>query len=45
MNAGCAIYAADGAKSIKEGIEIAGESIESGEGLKKLEQLKEATNR
>ncbi|MFA6355514.1 MAG: anthranilate phosphoribosyltransferase [Candidatus Omnitrophota bacterium] len=45
MNAGCAIYAADGAKSIKEGIEIAKESIESGEGLRKLEQLKEATNK
>ncbi|MFA5149233.1 MAG: anthranilate phosphoribosyltransferase, partial [Candidatus Omnitrophota bacterium] len=45
INAGCAIYAADGAKSIKEGIEIAEESIESGEGLKKLEQLKEATDR
>lgn len=45
MNAGCAIYAADGAKSIKEGIRAAEESIESGEGLKKLEQLKEATNR
>jgi anthranilate phosphoribosyltransferase len=45
MNAGCAIYAADGAGSIKEGIKLAEESIESGEGLKKLEQLKEATNR
>lgn len=45
MNAGCAIYAADGARSIKEGIKIAEESIDSGQGLKKLEQLKEVTSR
>jgi anthranilate phosphoribosyltransferase len=44
FNAGCAIYAADRAQSIKEGIELAGESVESGEALKKLEQLKEVTN-
>ncbi|MDD5737466.1 MAG: anthranilate phosphoribosyltransferase [Candidatus Omnitrophica bacterium] len=45
MNAGCAIYAADGAGSIREGIKIAEESIDSGHGLKKLEQLKEVTSR
>jgi len=45
MNAGCAIYAADGAGSIREGIKIAEESIDSRHGLKKLEQLKEVTSR
>jgi len=44
LNAGCAIYAADKAKSINEGITMAEESVESGEALKKLEQLKEVTN-
>ncbi len=41
FNAGCAIYAADKAKSIKEGIKLAGQSIESKSALKKLELLKE----
>ena len=45
LNAGCALYAADAAKDIKEGIGLAEESIESGEALKKLDQLKEVTNR
>lgn len=45
MNAGCAIYAADAAGSIKEGIRIAEESVDSGQGLRKLEQLKEVTNK
>jgi anthranilate phosphoribosyltransferase len=45
LNAGCAIYAVDRAVSIKEGIAIAAESIDSGKALKKLELLKAFTNR
>ncbi len=41
LNAGCAIYAANKAKSIKEGIGLAVESLDSGRALKKLELLKE----
>jgi anthranilate phosphoribosyltransferase len=41
LNSGCAIYAADKAKSIGAGIKLAVESIDSGEALKKLEMLKE----
>jgi len=44
LNAGCAIYAADKADSIKEGIKSAEESLESGAALGKLQLLKEATN-
>lgn len=44
LNAGCAIYAADKAPDIKEGIKSAEESIESGAALGKLQELKEATN-
>ncbi|MFH0763377.1 MAG: anthranilate phosphoribosyltransferase [Candidatus Omnitrophota bacterium] len=44
LNAGCAIYAADKAPNIKEGIKLAEESIESGAALGKLQELKEATN-
>ncbi len=45
LNSGCALYAADKVKSIKEGIALAGESIDSGRALRKLEELKEFTNR
>lgn len=45
LNAGCAIYAADRANDIGEGISMAQESIASKKALKKLEQLKEMTNR
>jgi len=45
LNAGCAIYAADKAKSIKEGIEMARKSISSGSALLKLNKLKELTNK
>ncbi len=45
LNAGCAIYAVDKAASIKEGIAKAAESIDAGEALKKLELLKEFTNK
>ncbi|MBP7216688.1 MAG: anthranilate phosphoribosyltransferase [Candidatus Omnitrophica bacterium] len=40
MNAGCAIYAANKAASIKEGIVLAAASIDSGRALEKLELLK-----
>jgi anthranilate phosphoribosyltransferase len=40
LNAGCAIYAADRAKSIEEGIKLAIESIDTQAALKKLELLK-----
>jgi len=45
LNAGCAIYAADAAEDIGEGIELAKKSIASKSALKKLERLKEFTNR
>lgn len=45
LNAGCALYAADKAKSIKEAILSAKESIDSGNALRKLEELREITNR
>lgn len=44
LNAGCAIYAADHAKSIEEGIEKAKESIDSGKAAEKLELLRELTS-
>jgi anthranilate phosphoribosyltransferase len=40
LNAGCAIYAADKATSIKKGIALARDSIDSGHALEKLELLK-----
>jgi anthranilate phosphoribosyltransferase len=45
LNAAAAIYAADRVGSIKEGIGLAEESIDSKEALKKLELLKEYSNR
>lgn len=44
LNAGAALYAADIAKSIKEGIKLAEASIDSGKAMKKLEGLKRLTN-
>ncbi len=41
LNAGAALYAADKAASIKEGILLAEESIDSGDALMKLNSLKE----
>lgn len=41
LNAGCAIYAADKAGSIQEGIGLAAQSIDSKAALRKLELLKE----
>ena len=43
LNAGCAIYAADKAASIKEGIELATQSIDSKAAFRKLELLKECS--
>jgi anthranilate phosphoribosyltransferase len=45
LNAGAAIYVADKAKSIKAGIKLAAEAIDSGRALKKLELLKEFSRR
>ncbi len=45
LNAGAAIYTAGKAKSIKEGIEIAKNSIDSGKALEKLNKLKDWTNK
>ena len=45
LNAGAAIYAAGKADSIKEGIEIAKKSIDSGKALEKLNNLKSWTNK
>jgi anthranilate phosphoribosyltransferase len=44
LNAGCAIYAADKAASIAEGIKLAVEAIDSGKALEKLELLKKYSN-
>jgi anthranilate phosphoribosyltransferase len=44
LNSACAIYAADKSDSIKEGIKLASESIDSGKALRKLELLKKYTN-
>lgn len=44
LNAGAAIYAADVTKNIKEGVNLAGESIDSGKALEKLNALKILTN-
>ncbi|MGN1133075.1 MAG: anthranilate phosphoribosyltransferase, partial [Oscillospiraceae bacterium] len=45
LNAGCAIYISGNANSIKEGIEKAKESINSGKALAKLNELVEFTNK
>ncbi|MFH1245519.1 MAG: anthranilate phosphoribosyltransferase [Candidatus Omnitrophota bacterium] len=45
LNAGCAIYAADRAGSIKEGIEQARTSIDTQSALHKLELLREVSNK
>ncbi|MBI3008136.1 MAG: anthranilate phosphoribosyltransferase, partial [Candidatus Omnitrophica bacterium] len=45
LNAGFAIYVAHKAKDIKEGIELARKSIDSKEALRRLELLKEWTNK
>ena len=44
MNAGCALYVGNKAKSIAEGIEMAKNSIDSGEALKKLNELIKFSN-
>jgi anthranilate phosphoribosyltransferase len=45
FNSACAIYAAERAVSIKEGIQLAEEAIDRGKALKKLELLKEYSQR
>jgi anthranilate phosphoribosyltransferase len=40
LNAGAAIFLADRAKSLREGVALAAESIDSMEAMKKLEALK-----
>ena len=44
LNAGCALYVAHKADTIKEGIELARKSIDSGEALGKLEKFAELSN-
>lgn len=41
LNAGCAIYAANKAPTIQEGIELACQSVDSGGAFKKLEMLRQ----
>ena len=43
LNAGAAIYVADAATTLEEGVEIAREALDSGRALKVLEQLRSAT--
>ncbi|MDD5254961.1 MAG: anthranilate phosphoribosyltransferase [Candidatus Omnitrophica bacterium] len=45
LNAGCAIYAANRAEDIREGIELAVTSIDSGKALEKLNLLKDYSQR
>ena len=45
LNAGAAVYTSGKAANLKEGIEAAKQSIDSGNALRKLEALKEFTNR
>ncbi len=44
FNAGAALYSAEKVSSIKEGIKLAEETIDSGKALQKLEELKRRTN-
>ena len=43
MNAACALYTAEKASSLAEGVRLAQESIDSGKALEKLEELKQVT--
>lgn len=45
LNAGCALYVTGKAKSITEGVKLAGELIDSGRALGKLNELIEYTNK
>lgn len=45
INAAYALYAAEKAESIQEGIDLAADSIDSGKAWKRLDELKEFTNR
>lgn len=45
LNAGCALYVTGKAKSITDGVKLAGELIDSGKALAKLNELIEYTNK
>jgi anthranilate phosphoribosyltransferase len=45
LNAAAAIYAADQAGSLQEGITLAADSIDSGRAMEKLRLLKEYSNK
>ena len=45
LNAGCALYVAHKADTIKDGIELARQSIDSGEALKRLEMFAQLSNK
>lgn len=45
LNAGCALYVTGKAKSITDGVKLAGELIDSGKALNKLNELIEFTNK
>jgi anthranilate phosphoribosyltransferase len=44
MNAGAAILASDLANTLSEGVQKAGQALDSGSAFDKLEQLKKLTN-
>lgn len=44
LNAACALYTADKVKSIKKGLALAGQCIDSGEAMRKLEELRRVSN-
>ncbi len=45
LNAGCALYVTGKAKSITDGVKLAGELIDSGKAMEKLNELIEYTNK
>lgn len=45
MNAGAALYIGDKVESMKEGVALAGELIDSGRALETLEKFIEVSNR
>ena len=45
LNAGAGLYIADKASTMAEGVRLAGELIDSGAALKKVEQFREASNK
>ena len=45
MNAGAALYVAGKTATIKDGVELAGRLIDSGEAYRKMEEFVEMTNK